>query len=112
MSRLSVEGNGGSEMKNAKLALVAAFVMTVLSSGRCVVMLFLGTQALNHETNPAFQTTGETQTALQEQLQTGLRENFIHHDQIALYGATGALAWNLLLAGLLIFAIIRFPKSN
>jgi hypothetical protein len=106
-------------MKNAKLALVAAFVMTVLSSGRYVAMLFFGARHLSYETNPAFQKTGEMQATLQEQLQAGLQqmqalhhEQMIHQYQIALYGEIAALAWNLLLAGLLIFAISRFQKSN
>lgn len=99
-------------MKNAKLALIAAFVMTVLSSSRCVALLFFSARHLSYETNRAFQKTGEVQTTLPEQLQTGLHEQFIHQYQIALYGEIAALAWNLLLAGLLIFAISRFQKSN
>jgi len=99
-------------MKNAKLALVAAFVMTVLSSGRCVAMLFFAARHLSYETNRAFQKTGEMQATLQEQLQAALRVQMIHQYQIALYGWIAGLAWNLLLAGLLIFAISRFQKSN
>jgi len=99
-------------MKNAKLALVAAFVMTVLSSGRYVILLFFSAKALSNEPDPAFQPSGEMRTTLQEQLQESIREGMIHHHQIALYGELAALAWNLLLAGLLIFAISRFQKSN
>jgi hypothetical protein len=101
-------------MKSAKIALVVALVMTVLNSGRCAVLLFFSARHLNYETSLAFQTTGETNTALvlQEQLQAGLHEQFIHQYQMSLYGWVAGLAWNLVLAGLLIFAISRFPKSN
>jgi len=108
-------------MKNAKIALVAALVMTVLNIGRCVVMLFFGVISLSNETNRAFPKTGEMQAtaSVQEHLQAALqqaqaavREQSVHHDQIALYGEFVGLAWNLLLAGLLIFAISRFQKSN
>jgi hypothetical protein len=98
-------------MKSAKIALVVAFVMTVLNSGRCAVMIFFSARHLSYETNRAFQQTGGMQT-LQEQLQTGLHKQFIHQYQIALYGWIVALAWNLLIAGLLIFAISRIQKSN
>ena len=103
---------GGRKMKSAKIALVVAFVMTVLNSGSCVGLLFFNARHLNYETDPAFQKTGEMQTTLQEQLQAGLQEQIIHHYQIALHGEIAALAWNLLLAGLLIFAISRIQKSN
>ena len=99
-------------MKSAKLALVAAFAMTILSGGRCMVMLFLSARSLSYESNPAFPKTGEMQVTLQEQMQAALHEQQIHQLQIALYGEIAALAWNLLLAGLLIFAISRFQKQN
>jgi len=50
--------------------------------------------------------------AEQEQMQAVLHVQLIHQYQIALYGEIAALAWNLLLAGLLIFAISRIQKSN
>jgi len=103
-------------MKSAKLALVAALAMTVLNGGRCVVMLFFSARHLSYETNHPFQKTGEMQATLQDelihQMQAGLQEGRIHDYQIAIYGWIVALAWNLLLAGLLIFAISRIQKSN
>ena len=99
-------------MKRAKIALIVALAMTVLNCGRCVVMLFFGASHLSYQTSPAFQRTGQVQTVLQEQLQAGLHEQFIHQYQNDLYGWIFALAWNLLLAGLLIFAISRIQKSN
>lgn len=106
-------------MKNAKLALVVALVMTVLNSSRCVALLFFSARHLSNETNRAFQKTGEVQATIldqmraeQEQMQAVLHVQLIHQYQIALYGEIAALAWNLLLAGLLIFAISRIQKSN
>jgi hypothetical protein len=98
-------------MKSAKIALVVALVMTVLNSGRCVALIFFSARHLSYETSPAFQKTG-VQTSLQEQLQAGLHEQFIHQYQMSLYGWVAGLAWNLVLAGLLIFAISRIQKSN
>jgi len=99
-------------MKSAKIALVVALFMTVLSSGRCVVMLFFSARHLGYETNHPFQKTGEMQATLLEQMQETLQDGRIHDYQIALHGEIVALAWNLLLAGLLIFAISRIQKSN
>ena len=102
-------------MKSAKIALVVALVMTVLNSVRCVTMLFFSASHLSYETSPAFQKTGEMQAPIKEQLKAALQMQqvqIIHHDQIALYGWIVALAWNLLLAGLLIFAISRIQRSN
>ena len=103
-------------MKNAKLALIAALAMTVLNGGRCVVMLFFSVRHLSYETNHPFQKTGEMQATIVEQMQEQLhalqRAEMIHQYQIALYGEMAAIAWNLLLAGLLIFAMSRFQKSN
>jgi hypothetical protein len=98
-------------MKSAKVALFVALVMAVLNSGRCVALLFFSARHLSYETSLAFPKTG-VQTSLQEQLQADLHEQFIHQYQNALYGWIAGFAWNLLLAGLLIFAISRFQKSN
>jgi hypothetical protein len=100
------------EMKSAKIALALALVMTVLNGGRCAVMLFFAARHLSSETNPASQNTEEMHATLQEQLQAALQVQMFHNYQIALYGWIVALAWNLLLAGLLIFAISRIQKSN
>jgi hypothetical protein len=99
-------------MKSAKIALVVALVMTVLNSGRCVVLLFSNARSLSHDTNPAFSKTGGMEATLQERMQAGLQAHIFHHDQIAFYGWMVGLAWNLLLAGLLIFSISRIQKSN
>ena len=106
-------------MKSAKIALVAAFVMAALNSASCLGLLLFDVRHLSSETNHAFPKTEEMQSDILNQMQAGLQqmhaaqqEQIIHHYQIALYGETAALAWNLLLAGLLIFAISRFRKSN
>jgi uncharacterized membrane protein len=102
-------------MKSAKIALVVAFVMTVLNGGRCLGMLFFIARSLSYETNSAFPNTGEMQATSQEliqHMQALHHEQMIHQYQIALYGWVVGLAWNLLLAGLLIFAISRIQKSN
>ena len=99
-------------MKSAKIALVVALVMTVLNSGRCAVLLFSSVRHLGYDTNPAFQKTVGTGATLLERMQAELQAQNFHQDQMALYGWTIGLAWNLLLAGLLIFAISRIQKSN
>ena len=106
-------------MKNAKIALVAAFVMAVLNSASCLGLLLFDVDHLRSETNHAFPNTEEMQSDILDQMQAGLQQvhaaqqdQIIHHYQIALHGEIAALGWNLLLAGLLIFAISRFQKSN
>jgi hypothetical protein len=105
-------------MKKAKVALMAALVMAVLSSVRCVVALFFVARSLSHETNTAVPNTGEMQGTVQEQMRATLQHaqalvhvQAIHREQIALYAETAALMWNLLIAGLLIFAVSRFQRS-
>jgi hypothetical protein len=106
-------------MKSAKIALVAAFVMAVLNSGSCLGLLFFDARHVSPETNHAFPKTEEMQSDILNQMQAGLQqmqaaqqEQIIHHYQMALDGEIAALAWNLLLAGLLIFAISRIQKAN
>ena len=98
-------------MKSAKIAMGVALAMTVLNSGRCVVALVFAARSLIAEEGRSFQKAGEMQT-LQEQLQAVRHEAVIHQFQTALYGWSAALAWNLVLAGLLIFAVSRIRKSN
>jgi hypothetical protein len=95
-------------MKSAKIALVAAFIMTALNCASCLGLLL----QLNSEANHTAPTPGEMSTPLQEQLQAALQEQFIHQHQIALHGEIAALAWNLLLAVLLIFSLSRIQKSK
>ena len=109
-------------MKNAKRALVVAFVMNVLNCVRCVVVLFHAARnliietSLSYETNPATPKTGVSshdilQASLQ-QMHTLQHEQIVYQSHIDFYVWIICLAWNLLLAGLLIFAISRIQKSN
>jgi hypothetical protein len=99
-------------MKSSKFALVVALVMTVLNGGRCMVMLFFSARSLSYDTNLALPETGGTQANPLDQMQAGLQKHIFHHDQMALYGWIVALTWNLVLAGLLFFAIRRLRISN
>ena len=106
-------------MKNAKLAVIVALALILLRTVLCIVVIVFGAISLSNETNRVAAEPANLQGSVPQYLQATLQQvhaelhqQSIHRDQTALYWDIFGLAWNLVLAGLLIFAIRRLQISK